>query len=111
MQWKGKEIKNLGQSVEAIGNITTKEEAAEFLRLTKEENPEHAEANIGYLFGYLSRPRWKELSELFGIKHPIFGDNYDLTDDEILKMGMERGKAQREQEEDDELRTEYNKGI
>lgn len=93
MFWNGKEIKTLGESCEAIGAITSKEEAAEFLRLSRAENPEHADANIGYLFGYFNRDKWKKLSELFGVLHPVFGDNYNLTDDEILKMGVERGQA------------------
>jgi len=89
MFWHGKEIKTLGESCEAIGAITTREEAQEFLHLSRLENPKYADENIGYLFGYFGRDKWRRLSELFGVLHPIFGDRYDLTDDEILKMGME----------------------
>jgi hypothetical protein len=92
MFWKGKEIVTIEHAIEALREIATKEEAAEYLRLAKEEGP-YAEHNIGYLFGYFGRDRWKELSELFGILHPIFGDNYNLTDDEILAMGIARGEA------------------
>lgn len=95
MIWKGKELKTIGDACEALKEISTKEEAAEFLRLSKEENPKYAEHNIGYLFGYFNRDRWRELSELFGILHPLFGDQYDLSDEEIFRRGMERGKELR----------------
>lgn len=92
MLWKGKEIKTIEHACNALKDITTKEEAAEYLRLAKEEGP-HAEYNIGYLFGYFNRDTWKRLSDLFGVLHPIFGDNYDITDEEILANGIARGEA------------------
>lgn len=92
MIWKNKEVKTIENAMEALRGIHTKEDAAEYLRLARLEG-EYADENIGYLFGYFSRPRWKELSELFGILHPIFGDNYGLTDDEILYMGIDRARA------------------
>lgn len=95
MFWKDKEIVTIEHAMNALRDITTKEEAAEFLRLSRAENPEHADANIGYLFGYFNRDRWKELSELFGILHPVFGDRYNMTDDEIFQNGIERGKPAR----------------
>jgi hypothetical protein len=91
MIWKDKEIKTIDDAMTALRDIHTKEEAAEYLRLARLEGP-YADENIGYLFGYFNRDRWKELSELFGILHPVFGDRYNLTDDEILQMGIERGK-------------------
>lgn len=93
MIWQGKEVKTIENAMDALGGIHTKEDAAEYLRLARLEGI-HADENIGYLFGYFSRPRWKELSELFGILHPFFGDNYELTDEEILKMGMDRAEAE-----------------
>lgn len=92
MLWKGKEIKTIQDAMDALRDIHTKEDAQEYLRLARLDG-EFADQNIGYLFGYFNRDRWKELSELFGILHPVFGDQYNLTDDEILQMGMERGKA------------------
>lgn len=92
MIWKGKEITTIEHACNALKEISTKEEAAEYLRLAKEEGP-YAEHNIGYLFGYFGRDRWKELSDLFGILHPIFGDNYSITDEEILANGIARGEA------------------
>lgn len=95
--WKGKHLKTFDLVKEALQEITTKEEAQEFLKVNREVNPEHADDNLGYLFGYFSRERWKELSELFGILHPIFKDNYNLTDDEILQAGIARGRKASEQ--------------
>lgn len=91
MIWKDKEIKTIDDAMAALRDIHTKEEAAEYLRLARLEGP-YADENIGYLFGYFNRDRWKELSELFGILHPVFGDRYNLTDDEIFQMSIERGK-------------------
>ena len=92
MQWKGKEIKTIEDAMNALEGIHTKEDAAEYLRLARLDGP-YADHNIGYLFGYFSRERLKELTGLFGIPHPIFGNEVTMTDDEILRMGMERGKA------------------
>jgi hypothetical protein len=100
MFWKGKELKTIGDACEALKEISTKDEAREFLHLYKEENPQYAEHNLGYLFGYFGRDRWKELSELFGILHPIFGDKYDLTDDEIMQMGIARGEKLKRERND-----------
>jgi len=92
MLWKGKEIKTIGDAMEALEGIHTKEDAAEYLQLARLEG-EYADQNIGYLFGYFSRERLKELTGLFGIPHPVFGYEVTMTDEEILRNGMERGKA------------------
>ena len=76
-----------------MDKLENKEEAQAFLALARTANPKHADDNVGYLMGYLSRPRWAQLSEWFGISHPIFGNNFNLSEDEILRMGIERGKA------------------
>lgn len=93
IKWNSKELRTIGGTCEAMETLKNKEEAQQFLALARAANPEHADANIGYLMGYFSRPRWAQLAEWFGIKHPIFGDRFDLTEDEIFQMGIERGKA------------------
>jgi len=91
--WKGQELKTIGDTCEAMDKLQNKEEAQAFLALARTANPKHADENIGYLMGYLSRPRWAQLAEWFGIQHPIFGNRFDLSDEEIFQMGLERGKA------------------
>lgn len=49
MIWNGKELKKMGDYADAVQTVTTKEEGAEFMRLAREINPEHADSNIGYL--------------------------------------------------------------
>jgi hypothetical protein len=98
MIWKGKQIGTIQDAMDALRDIHTKEDAQEYLRLARLDG-EYADQNIGYLFGYFNRDRWRELSELFGVLHPVFGDNYGLTDDEIMEMGIERGKAAAERAE------------
>lgn len=93
MIWKGIELSTIGQACDALKAIETKEEAQEFLKLAKLESPSYAEKNIGYLFGYFDRATWKRLSGLFGISHPIFGDNFDMTDEEIFQKGVELAKT------------------
>jgi hypothetical protein len=93
MRYKGKELMTIGDLCEEMDKITNREDAQEFLAAARSASPEHADHNIGYLMGYLSRPKWALLSEWMGIEHPVFGKRYDLTDDEIFQMGLERGRA------------------
>ena len=75
MMWKNNEIKTVGNIINAVENIKTKEEANEFKKIYRKEN-EYADANIGYIFGYLSKEERKRLQELFAVDHPVFGRNY-----------------------------------
>lgn len=99
LTYKGKELRTIGDLCEHMETIQNREEAQDFLAAARAWSPDNADHNIGYLMGYFSRPRWAQLSEWFGIKHPIFGDRYNLTDDEIFQMGMERGKSKRSGQE------------
>lgn len=93
MKWKGKNLKTIAQVCDAMEALKNKEEAQKFLASARKANPQHADANIGYLMGYFSRTRWVQLSEWFGVSHPIFGNQFDLSDEQIFQMGVERGKA------------------
>lgn len=91
--WKGNKIVTIGEMCEAMEKLQNKEEAQEFLARARAASPEHADHNVGYLMGYFPRARWAQLAEWFGISHPIFGNDFSLTDDQIFQMGFERGKA------------------
>ena len=93
MLYKGRPLITIGDLCEEMEKIDNREDAQAFLAAARASNPEHADHNVGYLFGYLSHAKWVLLSEWMGIEHPFFGKRYDLTPDEIFQMGYERGKA------------------
>lgn len=95
MIWKGHELRTHGEYTNALAELQTKEEAAEFVRLAREENPEHADKNLGYLTGYLSVEEGERIRELINIPHPVFGMKITMSAEEILRTGYERGKKLR----------------
>lgn len=95
MNWKGQDVITYGDYTTALGKLATTEDATEFVRLAREENPEHADANLGYLTGYLSRSEGERVRQLINIPHPVFGMKIAMTDDEIMLAGYELGKKMR----------------
>lgn len=93
MRWKGQELKTYGDYTDALGALTTEEDATEFVRLAREEGPTNADANLGYLTGYFSREKGERIRRLIKIPHPVFGMEITMTDEEIMQHGYERGKA------------------
>lgn len=67
----------IGKLLDTALACETKEEAERMLFDYRTENPEHADANLGYVFGYVEPPeRRAALYALFeGIEHPVFGGN------------------------------------
>lgn len=75
----------------------TEEEAMRFLEKYREYSPEHADGNLGYLFGYYGEETRKRLYSLFKTcNHPIFGQKfgrgYEPTPDEAVEKGKQFGK-------------------
>lgn len=70
--WKGVNIEKLGQLVDAIGALQSREEAQDFIAAYRAVNP-HADANAGYVTGYLNPQRAEELRGWMNTAHPIFG--------------------------------------
>lgn len=71
--WKGKELRTLGELMDALFAINHAEEAAYFMAEYRKVN-EHADSNVGYCLGYVEPPaRRKQMYALFQAKHPIFG--------------------------------------
>lgn len=68
----GRTVRSL---IEGALACTTQEEATAYLDAYRADNPEHADENLGYVFGYVEPPeRRAALYALFeGISHPIFG--------------------------------------
>ncbi len=66
----------VGKLLDTACACETKDEADRMLADYRAENPEHADQNLGYVFGYVEPPARREaLYDLFdGIRHPVFGE-------------------------------------
>jgi len=93
--WNGKELITYGDIIEAMDSCKTKEQAQEFMAMMRKCG-DHADENIGYMTGYFSSDRAKQMREWFGVKHPIFGDT-DPTPEEAFKKGAEMGRKAKSQ--------------
>jgi hypothetical protein len=91
MKWNGIELDTVGKVCTALQSLKTQDEADEFMAGMREEGPEHADANIGYIIGYLGAEDRLRLYELLKVKHPIFGDQ-EPSPEEVLAMGVAMGK-------------------
>ena len=72
--------------VHGIDKCDTREEAKEFMRLYFAENP-HFYANVGYVAGYCSQERMRQIFDWFETAHPIFG-THQPTPEEAFKAGQ-----------------------
>jgi len=80
--------------LEACSGCQTKEEADEVLRRCKEDNPQYAEQNIGYMLGYLGKDERERLYPLFSTcNHPIFGSDFGRGYEPTTKEAFEAGKT------------------
>jgi len=85
MIWKGKELKKIGEIMEAIIAIDTKKEAAKFMKAYGDVSA-HAKENIGYMTGYFNNETASRIKELFLVPHPIFGGD-PPTPEQAFKTG------------------------
>jgi len=73
----------------------TRRDAEEVLDKAKGGNPKFAEANIGYLLGYLSEEERNRLYKLFpSCDHPIFGASFRHGKEPSPKQALMIGWAQ-----------------
>jgi len=99
--WKGRILKTMGETMQAIQDVRTPEEARAFLMAYEEITP-HAKANIGYGLGYCSAAERDRLAALFdGCNHPVFGAGFgrgnNPTPREAFLAGVAAGrKAKRD---------------
>jgi hypothetical protein len=91
MNWQGKELKTLGDILDAVTKCATREEAQEFMRQYREFTP-HAAENIGYLGGYCSDETNMRIQDWFGVEHPIFGKTTP-TPKEAFNAGVRMAKG------------------
>ena len=95
--WRETEIRTMGDLMDAITKIKTKEEADEFVAAYAKVN-EHAPSNIGYMLGYLDKESRDRLYRLFEeCSHPVFGHNFgrgsEPTAEGAFEAGLAMGKA------------------
>lgn len=78
MIWRGKEVDTVGALVGALSRLREQPEADEFMRLYRAEYPENADANVGYVIGYIgggdaaSQAERERIHNLVRVQHPIF---------------------------------------
>lgn len=63
-------------------------------KLTMDQAVEITKSNIGYLAGYHTNGVRKQVKALFGAIHPVLGDKYDYTPEELLEAGAKYVKAE-----------------
>lgn len=101
MIWKNKELKTVGDHIEAMRNLKGQREPKKFIDLVRQENPQHANRNIGYLTGYFNGEDAKRLRSWLMVSHPFFGD-LSPSPKEAFQLGKWMGeKARREREGED----------
>ena len=96
--WKDKEIKNMGETIDAFVRTQTAEECLELMRIFRAETP-HADANVGYMLGYIDDADARRIRAWLGpaVTHPVFGDawaegNVPPTPEQAFLKGFEHGK-------------------
>ena len=88
MKWKNKELITKGDYLDALQGIQTQSDATAFMDLAQDEDEDHADANIGYMIGYLNAVDQSRLYTLLEVEHPIFGKRTDISAEEAFAMGM-----------------------
>lgn len=90
--WRGKVLATLGDIMNAVVAVKTQAEADQFLEAYRSINA-HADDNIGYLLGYLSREEATRLFTLFRTPHPMLSGpgGYDSSPREAFETGMNLG--------------------
>lgn len=72
-EWKGEALGTLGALVRGADKAEREGKAAEFLAAYRAYVPEHADANLGYLIGYMGDEDRTRMYEAYQLVHPIFG--------------------------------------
>ena len=78
MIWRGKKLNTMGEIFSAALSVRSKADGAVFLKTYMEwchiDEPT-ALSNLGYFAGYYGEKERRFVADVFGAKHPIFGDN------------------------------------
>jgi len=96
--WEGTTLATYGDimgAVEAIVEADDAERAARFMEAYREVS-EYADANVGYLCGYLDHDEMVAALRIFRTAHPILGDADEagsVTPERAFQLGQEWGEA------------------
>ncbi len=71
--WEGRDVATIGDLLTAASKAADERKAADFLAAYREANPEHADANLGYVIGYTSADERQRLYEAYDLTHPMLG--------------------------------------
>lgn len=72
VRWKGEQLLTVGELLDAAVTAYRKEGAQEFLAAYRQANPENADANLGYIIGYLEPAALRRrMYAAYGVKHPV----------------------------------------
>lgn len=72
LTWNDEAIENVGQLLDAMFAIDEPAEAERFMAEYRAVN-DHADANVGYVLGYVEPPeRRRQMYALFQATHPVF---------------------------------------
>jgi hypothetical protein len=71
--WEGRDAGTVGTLLDEACRAEREGKATAFLNAYRAHNPEHADANLGYIFGYLEPPeRRRKMYASFDLMHPVF---------------------------------------
>jgi hypothetical protein len=71
MEWDGKPLGTIGELLDAVCAVGSRDEAQRFMAAYRAETG-HAAANIGYIAGYCDPETCKRIWDWFSCAHPIF---------------------------------------
>lgn len=71
--WDGEPVRTIGDLFNTALKAAREGRAAEYLANYRAANPEHADANLGYVIGYGSEDTRREMYEAFDLTHPALG--------------------------------------
>lgn len=92
-KWKGRVLHTIGDIMDVVTAIKSREEAQAFMRAYVEDSPMHARGNIGYAVGYHDAKTAERIWDWFECVHPILGRRPDSwSGEELFKLGMRMGE-------------------
>jgi hypothetical protein len=92
MEWNGSRLATIGELLDAVTAVGSREEAQRFMAAYRAET-EHADSNIGYIAGYCDPGTARRIRDWFGCAHPVFGTRIPSAE-EAFAAGMRRAAAQ-----------------
>jgi len=89
VQWKGKQLRTMGEIFDAAIDVRDQDEAGAFLAayVASGLDIDTARSNLGYFAGYYSEGVRVRVAKLYKATHPVFGDKVVPTPEEAFAAG------------------------